>query len=226
MLILLAGIFSSLPPGTPPSAQNSTDGTSNSAPASANSNPGLSALARRKADDPTALGSVDAPVVLIEYSDYRCPFCGVFVRQTLPTLIKNYVDTGKLRIERRDLPVFGDQSVQAAVAARAAGNQGRYWQFHDLVYANAPERGHASLPQERLNQLAAQAGVPDMAKFQKDMDSATLKAEVQRDAAEAAAIGADATPTFLVNGTPIMGAQPLDTFEKEIDAALKASGSH
>ncbi|WP_250546195.1 DsbA family protein [Paenarthrobacter sp. DKR-5] len=217
--------MSSLPRGSAAGPQPAATAGA-AAPQPSNSGPVLPDFARRKAGDPTGLGRTNAPVVLIEYSDFRCPFCGVFARQTLPALVHKYVDTGKLRFERRDLPVFGDQSVQAAVAARAAGNQGRYWQFHEKVYAIAPERGHASLTQDTLKRLATEAGVPDLARFTRDLSSSELASAVQRDAEEAASIGADATPTFLVNGHPILGAQPLDLFEQEIDAALKAAGTH
>lgn len=180
-------------------------------------------MSRRKAGDPTAKGSPTAPVVLVEYADYRCPFCGLFSRDTLPSLVKKYVDSGQLRVEWRDLPVFGAESSAAAVAGRAAAEQGRFWQFNEAVYAIAPERGHAALPRERLIQLAGTAGVPDLKKFEADLDSAELKNAVAKDAQEAAGLGATGTPTFLVNDTPIMGAQPLATFEKAIDDALKSA---
>lgn len=182
-------------------------------------------MSRRIAGDPTAIGSPTAPVVLVEYADYRCPFCGLFARDTLPALVKKYVDNGQLRVEWRDLPVFGGESSDAAVAGRAAGEQGRFWEFNKAVFAIAPERGHAALPRERLVQLATEAGVPDVKKFEADLDSAELRAAVTKDAQEAASLGATGTPTFLVNDTPLVGAQPLATFEKAIDEALKSAES-
>ena len=180
-------------------------------------------MARRIPDDPMAIGRPDAPVVLVEYADFRCPFCGLFSRETLPPLVGKYVGSGQLRVEWRDLPVFGAESSAAAVAGRAAAEQGRFWEFNKAVYAIAPERGHAALPRERLVQLAAKAGVPDLKKFEADLDSAELQAAVAKDAQEAAGLGATGTPTFLVNDTPIVGAQPLATFEKAIEAALKSA---
>lgn len=180
-------------------------------------------MSRRIADDPTAIGSEDAPVVLVEYADYRCPFCALFSRDTLPPLVAKYVARGDVRVEWRDLPVFGAESSAAAVAGRAAGEQGRFWEFNKAVYAIAPERGHAALPRERLIQLAGDAGVPDLTKFEADLDSAELKSAVAKDAQEAAALGITGTPTFLVNDTPLVGAQPLATFEKAIETALKSA---
>ena len=180
-------------------------------------------MARRIPDDPMAIGRPDAPVVLVEYADFRCPFCGLFSRETLPPLVAKYVGSGQLRVEWRDLPVFGGESSDAAVAGRAAAAQDRFWEFNNAVYAIAPERGHAALPRERLVQLAGKAGVPDLKKFEADLDSAELQAAVAKDAQEAAGLGATGTPTFLVNDTPIVGAQPLATFEKAIEAALKSA---
>ncbi|WP_258059166.1 DsbA family protein [Arthrobacter sp. B1805] len=198
--------------------------------ASTTTSPGQSAaeepldLSRRAAGDPTALGEVDAPVVLIEYADYRCPFCGLFSRETLPPLVEKYVESGELRIEWRDLPVFGEQSFTAAVAGRAAGEQGRFWEFNKAVFAEAPKRGHIDLPEERLLELAQEAGVPDLEKFRNDLQSEELAAAVTNDAREAASLGATGTPTFLVNDTPLIGAQPLAAFEQAIEGELKEAG--
>jgi protein-disulfide isomerase len=181
-------------------------------------------LARRIDGEVTALGEVDAPVVLVEYSDFRCPFCGVFARDTLPVLVEEYVETGQVRIEWRDLPVLGDESVAAAVAARAAGEQGYFWEFAEVVYAGAPERGHVSLPPERLLEIATQIGVPDLDQFVADLDSAEILAAVQRDAAEAQYLGIASTPLFVVNETPVAGAMPLQVFRDTIDSELAKVG--
>ncbi|WP_235830789.1 DsbA family protein [Arthrobacter cheniae] len=175
---------------------------------------------RRIDGDATALGAVDAPVVLVEYADYRCPFCGLFSRDTLPPLVDKYVDEGQVRIEWRDLPVFGEESFQAAVAGRAAGEQGKFWEFNKAVFADAPERGHIALPPEELVRIAENVGVPDIKRFTADLNSEELQQAVTADAEEAAALGATGTPAFLINDVPLTGAQPLEVFEEIIDAAL------
>lgn len=202
-------------------AQSGTGSGSASAPASAAS-PAAAAkdMARRIPGDPTALGDPQAPVVLVEYSDLRCPFCGIYARDTLPLLVKEYVNTGKLRVEWRDFPVFGQESVDAAVADRAAGEQGKFWQFNAATYAHAPQRAHLELTKASLMQLARDVGVPDMARFEKDLTSPVLLARVQADAKEAYSIGASGTPLFLVNGSAISGAQPVAVFRQVIDNAL------
>lgn len=177
-------------------------------------------LERRTPSDPLALGAVDAPVVMIEYSDYRCPFCGVYARKTQPEIVKKYVETGQLRIEWRDLPVFGDSSVNAAVAARAAAAQGLFWEFNEAVYAAAPEKGKAELTEPVLVKFAEQVGMPDLAKFTADLKSAELQALVKADLAEGTALGLNSTPTFVINNQAIPGAQPLEVFIQVIDEAL------
>jgi len=183
-------------------------------------------LARRDADDVTAIGDVDAPLVLIEYSDYRCPFCGVFARDTMPLLKQEYIDTGKVRFEWRDLPVFGEESTDGAIAARAAGEQGRYWEYHDAMYADAPERGHLKIDRARIMGWAREVDVPDLAKFEADLENADLRAAVEKDASEGQSIGANGTPTFLVGKTPMVGAQPVDAFRDLIDEQLAAVGEN
>ncbi len=196
-----------------PASQNSSS-SGGAAPA-----PELN-LERRTPSDPQALGDVDADVVLIEYSDFRCPFCGVYSRKTQPEIIKKYVDSGQLRIEWRDLPLFGEGSINAAVAARAAGVQGLFWEFNETLYAAAPEKGKAELSEAELLKFAEQAGVPDMKKFAADMKSPKLLALVKADVAEATALGLNSTPTFVINNQAIPGAQPLEVFTQIIDGEL------
>lgn len=194
--------------------QGAADGTT-----SDTANPAFN-LARRDPDDVTAQGSVDAPVVIVEFADYRCPFCGVFDRDTLPTIVKDYIDKGTVRFEWRDMPIFGDQSIGAAVAARAAGEQGMFWEYHTALFAAAPERGHPELPDEKLIEFARQVGVPDIERFTKDLASPELAERVRADYVEGTNIGISSTPIFLVNETPIAGAQPLDAFLQVIDEEL------
>lgn len=177
-------------------------------------------VARRDAKDVTALGRASAPLVMVEYSDYRCPFCGVFARNTLPTLISDYVQSGKLRYERRDLPVFGPESLLGAMAARAAGEQGKFWEYHEAVYADAPERGHLKIDRERVLGWAKKVGVPDLDRFTKDLDNPDLRAAVDTDAREAGSLGAQGTPAFLIGSTPLFGAQPMEAFRDAIDKEL------
>ncbi|MER8037601.1 DsbA family protein [Streptomyces hydrogenans] len=179
----------------------------------------LEKYARRDASDKLALGRADAPVVLIEYADFKCGYCGKFARDTEPVLIEKYVENGTLRIEWRNFPIFGEESEAVARASWAAGQQGRFWQFHKAAYADgAKEKGFGA---ERLRALAAEAGVPDLARFGKDSEGAAAREAVRKDQEQGYALGASSTPSFLVNGRPIAGAQPLETFTEAIEAAAE-----
>ncbi|MFH8471997.1 DsbA family protein [Streptomyces sp. NPDC018000] len=179
----------------------------------------LAKLARRDPGDKLAQGRVDAPVVLIEYADFKCSYCGKFARDTEPALVKKYVDDGTLRIEWRNFPIFGAESEAAARAAWAAGQQGRFWEFHRAAYAEgAMEKGFGK---DRLKELAQQAGVPDLDRFVRDADSAAASAAVRKDQEQGYEIGATSTPSFLINGRPIAGAQPVETFSQAIEAAAE-----
>lgn len=210
------------PPATAPTAPAEGSGAAETQPEQ--SPPALPDLSRRIEGDPTAMGAVDAPVVMIEYADYRCPFCSVFARDTLPALVEEYVADGRLRVEWRDLPLFGEDSVAAAVAARAAGEQGRFWEYHHVVAEAAPNSGHPDLPREKLIEFATAAGVPDVAAFTTALDSPELLAQVQADQAEAQSLGVPSTPTFLIGGGAVVGAQPIENFRTAIDTALAEAG--
>lgn len=199
--------------------------SSSSAEAGKAERPSLTSLAHRTDGDPLALGAVDAPVVLIEWSDYRCPFCASFANDTLPELVSEYVDTGEVRFEFRDLAIFGDASLDAAVAARAAGEQGRYFEFAEALFAAAPEKGHPDMPAEKLIGFAEAAGVPDLDRFERDLADLELRSRVQADTTAVQQLGANGTPFFVIGDTPVSGAQPLEVFRTVIDDELAKAAS-
>lgn len=168
------------------------------------------------------LGNPNAPVTMIEYSDFQCPFCGKFARDTAPQLVKKYVDTGVLKMEWRDFPYFGDESVQAAVAARAAQEQGKFWEYHDILYHNQGRMNSGAFSDDKLRQYAQQAGL-DMQKFDASFSQGKYKEAVMRDFKEGQQLGVTGTPTFIINGKSLVGAQPVEVFEKAIEAAAKES---
>ncbi len=169
-------------------------------------------LARNQADDPRAIGAPDAPVLILEFADYRCPYCAVWANQTLPALMP-YVEAGSVRIEFHDMAIFGDDSELAAVAARAAGRQGRFWEFSEALYAAAPPQGgHPAIGKPEALAFAKQAEVPDLAVFEAALAEEALFAGVREETGRAAAVGITGVPFFVVNSTIINGAQPTDTF--------------
>lgn len=176
---------------------------------------------RAQADDPLAVGSIDAPVVISEWTDYRCPYCALFANETLPTLLKDYVDSGQVRIEFNDVFFFGDESFDAAVAARAAAAQGYYLPYIEALYAAAPENGgHPPMPREKLIGFAQEAGVPDLKQFEADLDSEEIKAAVQASHNQAVALGVNSVPFFVVGDQALAGAQPLEVFQQVIAQQL------
>ncbi|WEB40325.1 DsbA family protein [Streptomyces yunnanensis] len=179
---------------------------------------------RRTAGDPLAVGKPDAPVVLVEYADYQCSFCGRFTRETQPALVKKFVDAGTLRIEFRNFPVFGADSERAARASWAAGRQGKFWQLHDELYAKT-RKGDA-LAEDKLVEMARTAGVPDLEKFRTDLNGPDSAAALKKDQDEGYQLGVQSTPSFLVNGRPIAGAQETAVFEQAIEQAAAAAGKH
>ena len=161
-----------------------------------------------------SLGSEDAPVVMIEYGDFRCSFCGKFARETEPKLVDKYVESGTLRMEWRDFPYLGRESVGAALAARAAQEQGTFWEYHDLLYENQS----GGFSDERLVELAREAHL-DVEEFEADLGR--HEGAVARDFQEGQRIGITGTPTFVINGEVLAGAQPLEVFEDAIERAKR-----
>lgn len=171
-------------------------------------------LQRRDADDPMAVGAVDAPVVMIEYADYRCPYCAQFATQTRPDL-DPLVEDGTLRIEFRDLVLFEEASQLAAVAARAAAEQDLLKDYQTALFELSAE-GSAEYDRDDVIALAEEVGVPDLEAFEAALDDPEILAAVQADTAEARAIGVTSTPTFLINTQVVQGAYPIQHFEQVI----------
>ena len=166
-------------------------------------------------DDDTVKGDEDAPVTIVEWSDFECPFCERFYQQTLPSIEEEYIKTGKVKLVYRDFPLsFHANSQKAAEAAECAGEQGKYWEMHNLLFGQGVQGGVAGFKQyaKTLNLNSA--------KFDTCLDSGAMAEEVQKDMADGAAVGIQGTPGFLINGKLISGAQPFSVFKQVIDAEL------
>jgi protein-disulfide isomerase len=166
-----------------------------------------------KVGDAPVKGPASAPITVIEFSDFQCPFCGR-VNPTLKQVEDEY--KGKIKIAFRNLPLpFHDKAHLAAEAALAANEQGKFWQMHDKLFAN-----QQALARPDLEKYAEELGL-NMGKFKAALDSGKFKDKVDDDAKQGAAVGATGTPTFFINGTRLVGAQPVDKFKAAIDAELK-----
>lgn len=224
---LLVVTFAQATRGSGPSASGSAE-TSPTASAEPEASPTPEPLrndyARHDADDPLAIGDPDAPVVLVEWTDMRCPFCAAFSRDTLPTVIEEYVDSGKVRIEFHDVAFFGEQSASAAVAVRAAAQQDLGVEYMDALFEAAPETGHPDLPREQLIAFAEQVGIPDIAAFSAALDDPALNTEVLQATADAQALGVNVVPFFFAGSNPLSGAQPIEVFREYLDEAVAQAG--
>lgn len=205
--------------GDDPAAAGTPTGSSSSAPPES-----WEQLVRREADDPMALGEVDAPVVMIAYSEFQCPFCGKFARDTEPVLVEKYVEDGTLRIEWRDFPYLGAESAVAARGGRAAAAQDRFWEFEEAMYADQLPPNSGKLDEDHLVSVAEEIGL-DVDRFRDDLASPEVEKAVQKDFAEGQAIGVTGTPAFVINGVPVIGAQPVEVFEQTIEKAAGEAGS-
>jgi protein-disulfide isomerase len=165
-------------------------------------------------------GAADAPVTVVEFSDFECPFC----KQTHPTL-KQLLDRypGKVRLAYRDFPLdsIHPQARRAAEAARCANDQGKFWEYHDVLFSQSPQ-----LAPEDLRRYAGQMGL-DVTKFDGCLATGVHRAAVQRDLDEGNRLGITGTPAFFINGRTLTGAQPLEAFTRLIEqemARVAASG--
>ena len=170
------------------------------------------------------LGSKDAPITIVEYTDYQCPFCQRFHVTSFPELKKAYIDTGKVRFFSKDMPLdFHPNAMRAALAARCAGEQGKFWQLRDTMGANPN-----SLDIEHILNFAGDLKL-DTKALRACIDSEKYKEPVQRDVLEAMKIGANGTPTFIVgksvgegvDGELVVGALPYQMFDMKLKDLAK-----
>jgi protein-disulfide isomerase len=179
-----------------------------------------------KVDGRPQRGSAEAKVVLIEFSEFQCPFCARHATQTMPELDRDYIETGKVKYVFRDLPLqFHPHAAKAAEAAHCAGEQGKYWEMSEHLLAN-----QRTLAPEHLPGHAEKVGL-DVEKFKACLESGKFESQVKEDVAEAGRVGITGTPSFLLAVvdpqtknlravTRIRGAQPLATFRRELDKLL------
>lgn len=185
--------------------------------------PDFSVAERRDPDDLLTSGPVDAPVVLVVFSDYQCPYCAKWSETTLP-IMQELAEQGELRIEWRDVNVFGDASERAARASHAAALQGSFWEYHDELFPGGERRSPADLDDDGLLALAAELGL-DADLFAADYASAETAEVIAANAQLGHDLGAYSTPAFIMGGTPIVGAQPSEVFLQAFESARAAAGS-
>ncbi len=169
------------------------------------------------------LGDQNAPVTLIEYGDYQCPFCGRMFSQVEPQLRDEYIKIGKVKMVFRNFQFLGQESTNAGAAAECAKDQGKFWAYHDELYkaeiADGKENS-GNLNRTLFVSLAGKAGL-DVNAFTSCYDGNKHVSQVQKDRDAASAIGVNSTPTSYINGQLVQGAQPYSVFKSVIDIALQ-----
>ena len=165
-------------------------------------------------------GDKNAKVTIIEFSDYQCPFCARHNRETLPQLTNAYIKTGKVKYVFRDFPLesIHQQALKAHEAAYCAGEQGKFWQYHDQLFAN---QGGFAFTHFKLEQYARALEL-NSANFKRCLTSEKYRKKVEGETAIAASLGARGTPTCFVNGRLVVGAQPFKVFQNVINEELKS----
>ena len=174
--------------------------------------------------DGRALGRSDAPATLDVYEDYQCPGCATYSNAMEPRLIREYVAAGRLRIVFRDYAFLGQESLDAAAAARAAGEQGAFWTYHDWLFANQAGENRGAFRREVLVEIARRVGL-DVARFERDLDDPATAAAVAAERDAAASVPVNSTPTLVLNGQVIEGGLAWETLAVAIDAATAPAPS-
>lgn len=169
------------------------------------------------------LGNKDAKVTMIEFSDFECPFCKRYFDETFPQIVKDYVDTGKIKIYFRHFPLdFHQAAMPSALASECANEQGKFWQYHDKIFSD----------QDKISAKTADTISTELNSFAKDLRLNTVqfescfsaqkyKANVDLDSNDGRTAGVTGTPTFFINGRKLVGAQPFASFQAIIDEELK-----
>lgn len=167
------------------------------------------------------LGSVNAPITIVEFGDYQCPQCDKWFREVSPSIEDNYIKTGKANLVFVDLAFFGPDSTKAAEASYCANDQGKYWEFHNLLYSNQRGTNDGWANSDNLKKFASQLGL-NMDLFNTCLDGDNYKKRVAHNVQVAQDNGAKGTPTFIIVNSKgeqqkIDGAQPFSAFKQTLD---------
>jgi len=169
--------------------------------------------------DGRAIGPTSAPVTVEVWSDYQCPFCQRFATTWEPALADKYAADGRIRIVYRDFAFIGDESVDASIAARSAEQQGKYWPYHDYLFANQNGENKGWFSGSRLAGIAQAVGL-DIGAFNAARSDAAIKQAVLAETAQGRALGITGTPTLVIGGEVRTDIKTYDQLEAAVEAAL------
>ena len=172
------------------------------------------------------LGDAKAPVTVVEYADFQCPFCERYFQQNEATLISQYVNTGKARFVWKDYAFLGQESTWAAEAARCANDQGKFWAYHDYLYTHQGSENSGAFSKANLKKFAGVLGL-NATQFNTCLDTDKYAAFIQQETQAGSAIGVQGTPATFINGLLVadsngnsVGAAPFATFQAIIDPLI------
>lgn len=175
------------------------------------------------ADDDAFLGAEDAPVVIVEFSDFQCGYCGRWYYQTLPQILDAYPD--QVKFIYRDFPIFGEESVRAAMATECAEEQGKFWDMHNIIFEKLGSDDRPPLSHDNLVMYAGELNMDEDA-FSACLASERYISEISNDFQDAQAYGFGGTPGFVINGVVYaFGAQPFEVFDEIIQRELAGQGA-
>jgi len=164
-------------------------------------------------------GNANAKVTVVEFADYQCPFCQRFEQTVAPDFLKQYVDSGKVSFVYKHSAFLGQESIWAAQAAECAADQGKFWEYHDLLFKKQNGENVGTFTKENLIKFAQELKL-DATKFDPCLNNDLTLERVKADTLEGRNAGVSGTPTFFINGKPMVGAQPLQAFQQQLDGLL------
>lgn len=173
----------------------------------------------------TLKGNLSAKITLIEFGDFQCPFCARFTRQTEPQIDQEYIQTGKVNMVFKHFVRIGPNSLDAAIASQCADEQGKFWQYHDLLYQNQGQENSGWASKDNLKNFASQIGM-DGSQFGSCLDSGKYRDSIKKDTDFAASLGLRGTPSFIIvksdgsDPEKIEGAYPFAAFKQVLDKKL------
>jgi len=174
-------------------------------------------------DDDAIKGDPDAPVTIVEFSDYQCPFCATFYKNILPQIQEQYIDTGIAKLVYRDFPLGGHAHAQkAAEASECAGEQGKFWEYHDILFENQDD--WETVGTGKFKEYAGTLEL-DSETFDACLDGGEMADEVRADFLAGRNYGVTGTPYFFIDGRPLSGAQPFSEFSALIDKCVEGGDS-
>lgn len=164
-------------------------------------------------------GPEDAPVIIQEFSDFQCPFCGQFAINTGQQIIEKYGDSGQIRFEYNHYAFLGEESIRAAEATECANEQGSFWDYHDALFLNQNGENQGTFNDSTLKSFASLIGLDEQA-FNSCLDSGTYREQTEASFENGVDLGVKSTPSFIINGELISGALPFAEFDRLIEEAI------